>query len=388
MPRNNRTVSLPTSVLWCFVLQKPNTRQQEKLFKGLSDKVEFAHWQYEEGDKTGNKHIQGVVRLARHNNMNFVQRKLFKATWIICDGSLEQNIKYCSKEKGRLGGPWTYGKAPELKQGKRNDLKEIKHKLEEGIPVNDIAQVDEHFGSWCRYPKSFKNYVNIISKPRDFKSQVWVLIGPTGCGKSWCAKQNTKNPHVMFNEKWFDGATPTSDLIWNDYTGEMPYNQFLQLLDDGPWTVEDKGSTISLAPRRIIITSNVPMSFWYDFSKVKGIYEALERRVDFHFDVLNTATAKEYYFTKEWFDQSGIPSPYPEDQEEEEETIDLGEDLEIEMDDEEGQRSSDESLCSWPDSQEEIENDTFRTQDEKPLKKRRRGDVVDLTTDSEEEYRW
>ncbi len=306
----------PTSIKWCFTLNNPLDCDKEALFSLEEDKLKYAVWQLEIAPTTGTPHIQGYVILSGHAKpLNYMCR-MFQANWLIARGSTESNITYCTKP-GATAGPWEYGEKPTGGQGKRNDLLEVQKKLDKRMPMETIAQ--EHFSSFVRYNRGFNLYAQLISEPRNFKTQVIVLIGPTGCGKSWWAERNTNNGWPMFSGQWFDGYNGYDDIIINDFTGGMPYRQLLQLTDCTKWTLETKGGTVNIRPRRVVFTSNLRLHSWYNFEPghTRGVLAALERRVDYHWDASDDAEDNKYYFDQEWTNRQTITNPYPIEEEEE-----------------------------------------------------------------------
>ncbi len=326
MPRIRR---LPTSSKWCFTLNNPEEDQKKDLFKEEEDKLIYAIWQLERAPTTDTYHIQGYVILKRHQDLNWIKRLISNEVHAeIARGSAEDNKKYCSKEASSLEGPWEFGEIPINQQGKRTDLMEVQNKLDAGSSMCDIAQ--QHFSSYVRYGRGFHGYLAETAPKRDFKTQVIVLIGPTDIGKSWWATHNTRNAFVVWDEKWFDGYNGRDDMIINDFTGWINFNKLLQILDEGPWTLQIKSGVIQCAPRRIVMTSNFLMETWYEYANIRGNFEALKRRCEYIFDVTEEATPHEHWFTDDWTLGADIICPYPA----EDTVIDWDEPIELDRDDE------------------------------------------------------
>ncbi len=299
----------PTSRRWLFTLFNYTGDQEEALW-AMSDsekRLEYAVWQAELCPTTMRPHIQGYVILIGHAKPMAYMQNMLRCTWKIANGTTEQNYVYCTKP-GNLAGPWEYGIKPIDKSGKRNDLLAVKGKLDKGVPMSLIAE--ENFCSFIRYETSFRSYLNIISPKRDKKTQVIIMVGAPGTGKSTCAKNHTKDPYTVFSEKWFNGYNGTSDIIINDFTGWIELRILLQMLDEGPWTVEIKGSVVNWNPKRIIITSNFIYEQWYDYVKIRGMASALRRRFTYYF---NEAIPEDViFFDNDWWDAQNIPNVHEE----------------------------------------------------------------------------
>ncbi len=148
---------------------------------------------------------------------------------------------------------------------------------------------------------------------RDFKTQLIVLTGPSGIGKSYWARANTSNAFNAFDGKWFDGYDGISDIIINDMTGVsfMELRTLLQIADEGGYSLQWKGGVMNIAPRRLVMTSNIRTQDWYEYAKIRIPYEALRRRIDYHYDVELLAVEGQVYFDEAWTAQQDIADPYP-----------------------------------------------------------------------------
>lgn len=115
---------------------------------------------------------------------------------------------------------------------------------------------------------------------------VTTLWGDAGSGKTKFVydtvreaqkEDPTRSLYVMedLEKGWFCGYQGDSDLLLDDYYGEIPYPKFLRLLDGYRRIIQVKGGTSNSQWKRVWITSNQEPKHWYP----QGMTPALERRI-------------------------------------------------------------------------------------------------------------
>lgn len=185
------------------------------------------------------------------------------AHWERAKGSPADNTKYCTKEDGRVAGPWVLGREPH--QGKRSDLEGLQKMLDEKKSLEEVSQV--HFGSWLRYSRGIMQYQLIHTKPRDWEMEVQVIWGATGVGKTRQAKE--ENPGAYFklrsngNNNWWDGYLNQEVVVVDEYYGWFSWDFILRLCDRYPMAVETKGGSVQFVAKKIVFTSNNHPKEWY-----------------------------------------------------------------------------------------------------------------------------
>lgn len=177
-------------------------------------------------------------------------------------GTQAQAISYCQK----LDDTTIYGTFQEYgekkAQGSRSDLDDIKRKIDEGQTLKRIA--DEHFGSFIRYHRSFKEYKRIITPSRSERTLVYVLWGSSGVGKSVLARSLFPHAYWKTNNKWWDDYDCQEAVVWDEFKGQYPYRDLLRILDSTPLTLETKGATCQFTSKIVVFTSNFHPKDWYD----------------------------------------------------------------------------------------------------------------------------
>ncbi len=268
---------------WVFTLNNP----VEGLDFGDYPAVRYAIYQLEAGVQ-GTPHFQGYIEFSAPQRHSAVRKMLHGAHIEPRKGSRDQARDYCRKSPS-LAEPVEFGRWISGR-GCRTDLLSIKEDIDNGMAEDLVA--DTYFGSWCRYYKAFREYRRIKTPHRDFKTEVIVLWGPTGTGKSRLALRLLPEAYWKAPDgAWFDGYD-SGDIVLDDYYGWLPYSLLLRLLDRYPLNVQTKGGHTAAAPHLVVITSNLHPSEWYTgISRLNpGWYDALERRITWIFHVTDPLT--------------------------------------------------------------------------------------------------
>lgn len=191
-------------------------------------------------------------------------------------GSDAENQAYCSKEDK---DPFVIG-VPSS-QGKRNDLLNATDLLRESGSLKRVAE--DYPVQFVKYYRGLENYRNVVAPQprRDFKSEVIVFVGPPGVGKSSLVRQLSPDVYTKPTGEWFDGWDGESDLLLDDFHGDLRFSVFKQLCDRYQFLAPIKGGFINARPKRIFITSNLKADEWYKSEALQSQMhkDAIHRRL-------------------------------------------------------------------------------------------------------------
>lgn len=269
---------------WMFTINNPKEDWNSHITTEICKQMV---WQLEKGTN-GTEHVQGYIRLQNKLRLTELKAILPGAHLEVRKGSHKQALAYVTKEETRIKGPFFVGEIEDYNQGKgkRTDLDECKTILDKTRNLNEVAQ--NQFGCFIKYYKGFDRYLNLSATKRTWKTQVIVLHGLTGTGKSFAASKLCGEGAYWYmpqeDGKWWDGYTGQETIVIDEFYGQIRWAQLLRLLDRHPVDVQTKGGTQSFIPKLIVITSNKSPQEW--FNKEKCDYLTLARRletiVEFH----------------------------------------------------------------------------------------------------------
>lgn len=262
--------------------------------------VQYLVFQLEKG-ASGTPHIQGYVQFeakCRGSRVTSFCRELFgngKADGLNsvhtepARGSDKENEDYCTKEETREHGPFRWGtRVPHAgKKGGRSDLMAVKKALDEHRPATELW--DQHFSTMLRYSKAFKEYSRVMTQPRNFKTTVILLVGPSGTGKSRTAEILCRElgPVYKVPEKHGSGNMWCDDYqgepcMWIDEMdgGRMPPTYWNQLTDRYGCVLPAHGGVgHQMISRYLVVCSNYHPKYWWKRRKPDQVKQTM-RRID------------------------------------------------------------------------------------------------------------
>lgn len=248
-----------TSRFWCFTVNNYVCQ-----YTGLPASVRYLV-SGEEVGKDGTRHLQCYVELERSQRRSFVAR-IFPGSARVAvryaNSTAEQAAIYCKKD----GKFVEFGQLSTVvsQQGKRNDLQRILEEITEGKVMDQI--IAENKSTYVRNYRGIQAYKNIVCKPPIFRPnlKVHLYIGKTRLGKSYHARVNLGCwPKPIGKGLWFDGYEDEKSVVIDEFTGQYPLNDILQLTDPYRVRVETKGGHVWFQPDLIIFTTNQSPSDMY-----------------------------------------------------------------------------------------------------------------------------
>ncbi|CAC44748.2 replicase [Canary circovirus] len=255
---------------WCFTLNNYTAEEEAKVRALLPGEFHFAICGKERGEQ-GTPHLQGFLHFKKKQRLSALKKLLARAHWEKARGSDHDNEEYCSKENDVI---LTIG---EPVQGNRSDLAGAVAAVKAGRRMVDIAR--EFSEIYVKYGRGLRDLALMIGqKPRDFKTEVVVITGPSGVGKSRLASEMEGSKFYKMKGDWWDGYSNEDIVIMDDFYGWLPFCEMLRLMDRYPHKVPVKGSYVEFTSKKIVITSNTHPESWY--CPDKCYLPALFRRIN------------------------------------------------------------------------------------------------------------
>nr|QLM00364.1 replication-associated protein [Goose circovirus] len=258
---------------WVFTINNPTFEDYCAVVEFCNlDNCKFAIVGEEKGDREGTPHLQGFLSLRKNAKAAALEEKLGGRAWLSrARGSDEDNEEYCSKESTylRVGEP--------NREGRSSDLSDAASDVLAGLPITDVAR---------KYPTTYVMFGRglerlrqlIVETARDWKTEVIVLIGRPGSGKSRYAFEfSAREKYYKSRGKWWDGYNGQDVVVMDDFYGWLPYDDLLRICDRYPLRVEYKGGMTQFVSKTLIITSNREPRDWY---KCECDVSALYRRIN------------------------------------------------------------------------------------------------------------
>jgi len=154
---------------WVFTLNNVSDAELTTLIdfceSEAADAVfQFIVFQKEEGLE-GTPHLQGYIQLKSKRRLNGVKAVLNPRVHLeIAKGGPYDNLHYCTKDEGRLDGPWKYGLMIGG-QGRRTDLVDFVRRAKQGV-IPDDELIESYPGILAKYPRFVATVQRHYAKPQ------------------------------------------------------------------------------------------------------------------------------------------------------------------------------------------------------------------------------
>lgn len=255
---------------WCMTLNNYTEREYETV-TGID--CVYGIVGKEKGEE-GTPHLQGFFQFASVKSLKQIKTLAPRAHWEATQGSIDQNVAYCSKE----GDFVECGIRPKSQKAKGDgEIKRYEDAIEackrgclEDIPADLLTR---HYSTY----KKMKAEFQVAPVPLYGELQNQWLVGPPGCGKTSRAFFENPGAYLKGLNKWWDGYLDQEVVIIDDMD---PYHkalaqEFKVWAHHYPFPAETKGGSLCIRPRKIVVTSNYNIDqIWED----EITREAMHRR--------------------------------------------------------------------------------------------------------------
>lgn len=120
-----------------------------KVFENCTN-IQFFIYQLELCPTSNRIHYQGYFQLKKKERLSYLKKNISdRAKFILANGTAEDSIIYCSKDKTKLKGPWSGGR-PKNK-GQRTDFEELAQYILDGGEITDDIKKSLLFGRHYKY---------------------------------------------------------------------------------------------------------------------------------------------------------------------------------------------------------------------------------------------
>lgn len=258
---------------YCFTLNNYTIQEFESL-------KEYPHKYIVIGEEIGEQktpHLQGYIEFANKKRLCTLKKINIRIHWEARKGTAQEAAIYCKKD----GKYYEHGTISN--QGHRSDLINIATEVKNGLKLDKL--ILDNPTIYHQYGRTLHKIEDIAlrSKHRTEMTTCEWIYGPTGTGKSHYAFKNyNPNTHYLYklNDKWQDGYSGQETVIINDFRGEIPYNELLNLIDKWPYTLPRRGrEPIPFLAKHIIITSSLSPDAIFTRRATENKLDQLMRRV-------------------------------------------------------------------------------------------------------------
>lgn len=243
--------------------------------EALPDNVVFLLGQLEQGE-SGYKHWQFIAYFNQTVRLAQVKR-------VFCNTCHAEPTRgpaaeaYVTKDDTAVEGTrFELGSRP-MKRNSKKDWDKVLESTKRGRFEEIPADV------MLRYYSNIKRIrvdnIKNVDRPAVTTQVFW---GPTGTGKTRRAREEAGSEAYwkIACTKWWDGYNGQTNVIIDEFAGEINITHMLRWLDRYPCLIEVKGSAVPLEAVNFWITSNIEPKKWYEGKATEAQINALMRRLN------------------------------------------------------------------------------------------------------------
>ncbi len=246
---------------WCFTINNPLEKHWDRVW---DMDYKYLVFQLEMGEQ-GRPHLQGFVQFHEKQRLTALKKLVGRSVhWEKRRGTPYEAADYCKKEEGRLDDSYyedgTISAQPQVRV----------HEVATTIKEHGLTRAIERFPDiYMGMARGMQALETFYSPVRDFKTDVTILWGNAGCGKSRYAMEVFPTPYMVpsFGEgtDFFGDYRPRQHqtVVVDDFYSSWKYTTWLRVCDRYPTEVHTKGGYLQFLAHDIVFTSNMSPDKWY-----------------------------------------------------------------------------------------------------------------------------
>jgi hypothetical protein len=274
---------------WICTLNNYTEVEYARILSWSDAKCQYAVIAKEVG-KTGIPHLQIYFQMKTAYAGQSIKNATTKRMWMGIAKNPEKAREYCMKEEDYVEvGEFKSGKlARQQSSAKGGDAtKSLWTALNNQINAGaSELEIKDNFPSvYFKHHGGISKGIAIANKipRRTEKTCVHVLLGPPGVGKTTRALELVGDDGYWYsspNKIWWTGYTGQPGVVFDDFHGNYPFEEFKKLLDKYPLQVPVHNGMTNFNSKLVVITSNMTPDEWYR-QEVFGTHgkSALFRRI-------------------------------------------------------------------------------------------------------------
>ena len=253
----------------CFTLNNWKLEDCARL-DDLAKSVGYLVYGKEVGD-SGTPHLQGYIEFENPRSpgkdwSNF-KKLMGECHFEVRRGTAKRASDYC-KEDGDFK---EYGEIS--RQGERTDWAAASAAVLAGRAIIEVVQEQPQLLPAIR---ALERLQNLSIAPIEREVHTTWLYGSPGSGKTRYVWDTYPNVYSKPSGSWWDGYAGEDVLLFDDFEGDIPFQELLKVLDRYKYRVPVKGGYVGARWTKVFITTNAHPDTFYSYASNRG---ALVRRI-------------------------------------------------------------------------------------------------------------